>query len=373
MRDAGSISPVTLIDAGADQTFAGVAVAFAGNEGELFFAETSDGGYVYLLQHLSAGGTGVDSPVTVAFGAPTSPPNVAVSSDGIEISACWEDYGLDPNVYGSCAGTDTVEAIVKCNSVPLAGTSTDLALDGGYVGCGVLPILGQGLSAAYGYVDITLLTYVQPTSDGQIDNLYCDWGDSIGTGSGSSPLGMPILASAAGYWMFLGASDEVTYGELDLVGGSPCYGYSSGSLNGPVISYDGGQAFSVTTRADDAGTQIGVVVSAESVGVVGLVLDDPSTGVTTSAVTLNTADETPLGPVALAGCGSEFWYAYAVDGGNVIAGAFGPDGALLDGGTLLVANLGANANYLSMATSDGGVLLAVGTAAEIGVYFVPCP
>jgi hypothetical protein len=51
----------------------------------------------------------------------------------------------------------------------------------------------------------------------------------------------------------------------------------------------------------------------------------------------------------------------------------GPGGVLLDGGAMPVGNLGANATSIALATSDGGLLLAVGTTSQIGVYFVPCP
>jgi hypothetical protein len=367
----GGTGPI-VIDAGADQTFAGVAVAFAGNEGELFFTETADGGYVYLLQHLSAAGAAVDSPVIVAFGVPMSPPAVAVSSDGTEIAACWEDFGLNPNHYGgACFADGESGAIVRCNSIPLAGTATDLALDGGYVGCGVRPFLEQGTSGFYDYTDLTFLTYSRPGSDTQLDSLYCGWGNSISAQTPPS-IGAEVVAEAAGYWIFLGAPDELVYNALNL-GSGPCSGITYGPPYNSVLKYDGGQAFSVTGRADDGGSQIGIVISAASTGVVGLVYDDPTVRVAIPPSTLNAADESPLGLIALAGCGAQFWYAYAVDGGTVMAGAMNVDGGLVDGGASRVGNLGTNATSLSMATSDGGLLLAVGTPGQIAVFFIPCP
>jgi hypothetical protein len=317
--------------------------------------------------------------VTVATGTPSSPPAVAVSSDGVEVAACWDDFGSDPNPFQGCSLAGGLLPIVKCNSVSVAGTATDLAMDGGYVNCGSRPSLEQGSSVASGYLSTTILSYLQPESWGELQILYCDWGDAIAFETSTQPIANSVIAEASGYLLFMGSDDSLGFEQFFLTNRT-CPGYSWVQTDAgyvilnPILSYDGGQAFSVTGRADDGGSQIGIVVSAASTGVVGLVLDDPATGVTTSPIALNAADETPLGPVAAAGCGSQFWYAYAVDGGDVMAGAFGADGGLLvDGGSWFVGNLGANATNVSLATSDGGLLLAVGTPAEIAVYFVPCP
>jgi hypothetical protein len=368
---------VTLIDAGAGQSFAGIAIAVAGDEGELFYALAADGGsYGFLLQHLGSGGGAQGRVVAVASGTPAAPPAVAVSSDGVEIATCWEDFGTDPNQFHGCSLAG-VFPVVKCNSAPVAGTATDHAMDGGYVNCGSRPSLEQGSSASSGDLPATILSYLQPPSAGELQIPYCNWQDVMAFQNLTQPIATAVVAEAYGYSIFLGGDDSFGFAEFSLLN-PPCSGYNwvytdAGGIFNPLLSYDGGQAFAVTGRADDAGSQIGIVVSAVSTGVIGFVLDDPSTGVTTAPVALNAADEAPLGLVAAAGCGAQFWYAYAVDGGDVMAGAFGTDGAFVDGGASLVGNLGANATNLSMATSDGGLLLAVGTPAEIGVFFVPCP
>jgi hypothetical protein len=368
---------VTLIDAGAGQSFAGLAVAVAGNEGELFYAQTADGGTCgFLLQHLASGGSAHGPAVVVATGMPAAPPAVAVSSDGVEISACWEDFGTDPNPHHGCSLAG-VFPVVKCNSVPVAGTATDHAMDGGYVNCGSRPSLEQGSSASSGDLPATILSYLQAPSAGELQILYCNWGDVMAFQTLTPPIATAVVAEANGYSIFLGGDDSFGFAEFSL-STPPCSGYTwvytdAGTIFNPLLGFDGGQAFSASGRADDGGSQIGIVVSAASTGVMAFVLEDPATGVMTTPVALNAADEAPLGLVAATGCGAQFWYAYAVDGGDVMAGAFDSDGALVDGGASLVGNLGANATNLSMATSDGGLLLAVGTPAEIGVFFVPCP
>jgi hypothetical protein len=368
------IPPMTLINAGATESFGGLALAFAGGEGELFFSYTiDDGGYAFVLQHLTPAGNLIGSPVTVAVGAPSAPPVVAISSDGAEVAACWEDFGIDPDAYHPC-GDAGAEALVLCNSVAVGGSTTDGAMDGGFVGCGSSPNLARSTSAVPKDFPTTLLSYVQQYSTAQLKLMYWPWGYGMGTFLGSYRAAAAV-AGPSGYTLFLSHT-----GEFPGLGYAPVEISTTGTVSGnySIDLYGGGGyfagVFAVTARSDDGGPQIGIVLATytNTNGVVSLVLD-PTTATISSGTNVSSWPETPLGLVAATSCGSRFAYVYAVDGGNVMLRTSAPDGTLSDAGSTAIGNLGTNATSIAFVATDGGALLALGTAGQIGLYFVACP
>jgi hypothetical protein len=384
------IPPTTLIDAGTTAAFAEIALAYANGEAELFFSQTiGDGGYAFALQHLTPAGNPIGAPVAVAVGAPLAPPAVAVASDGMEVAACWEDYGTTPDYYQiwyqPCGGPGSIWPLVLCNSVAVGGSTTDGAMDGGFVGCGSRPSLSMSTSSVVMAMTSTLLSYLLPGGSLQFEVLYWPWG---GYGVGTSRLdtgtatdtGIAAVAGPKGYTLLVSDQTGLRYTPVEVLnrgtGGvvfSPGPPDGGGSYPTLLLSAEGVEAFAMTHRSDDGGPQIGIVLAAQASGVISLVLEDPTTSSTTAPVTVNSPDESPLGLVAATSCGSRFAYVYAVDGGNVMLRTAAPDGALSDGGSTAIGNLGTNATSIAFVATDGGALLALGTVGQIGLYFVPCP
>ena len=350
-------NPITLVDAEAGETFSSLSLASADYEAELFFAESIDGGYAFELQHLSLDGVSAGSLVLVATGEVQAPPWTSVASDGHEIACCWESYGTDPDPYGNlCALTSP---IVTCNSVSVGGTSPDDAMDGGFVGCGTRP----SVAVSEGY---TSLTYLQEGGI-QLEQLYLPWGNGLG---GPGPYFYPsdvMVPVNDGFKVVL--SDGGVFGywnvtaPIQIDGPRDDAGYPT--LN-PVATVTNSDSFGVTSN----GQLLAFSIELNSVAMV-LVMDADG-GSASALVAISSTSESALASVAAAPCTSGFGFSYAVDGGNVMFRQTGLDGTPMGTASTLIANLGTNAQQIALTATDGGLLLAVQTPGQIGVYFVAC-
>jgi hypothetical protein len=188
--------------------------------------------------------------------------------------------------------------------------------------------------------------------------MYGDWGYS-----GSWPYDGGVLAATAveGQGIF-----EVIVGGAELTAVSA----ASTSLFGGALPIPlSGSGVSVAAAA--SWPKLGV---ATSIGQAVITTVDLQNGAASQTATLSAPGEEVIGPVGAASCSSSFAFAYAVTGGNVMLRGANFDGTLPPGGSTLVANLGeVSAQSIALVATDDGLLLAVGTPAQIGVYLLACP
>jgi hypothetical protein len=291
-------------------------------------------------------GTGIE----VASGTPVGLPNVAVSSNGKEIACCWEDWGrLDPL-------SPTAASVTRCNSVPVTGRATDAAMDGGFGDVGSNPSLAQGAST-------TALIYFQD-DDAWISETILYYGSRI-----EATFIAPYLVAEAkiapqgdGFALFI--SDG---GALEL------------SQQGYRLANDGGLepvpdgvttgSFAVATNTIPSLPEVTAVVLHQGSSAVVSLLGAASP----STIDLSSATEQPLDPVAAVGCNaSTFGFAYALDGGDLALREMSTQGSIT--GTWTIARpVGGDVTSVALAAVDGGMLIAVGNAADIAVYSATCP
>ncbi len=196
----------------------------------------------------------------------------------------------------------------------------------------------------------------------EIQQLFANWG--IGEELGNGGLAALALTSIdAGCAVLYGDGINLSYLELP----NPYFSNEPSSLTHYSLSV-GGEVFAATSQSESLGVLIWQGAAVASL------ISDLNDGTVSSPATLSAADELLLPFVAAATCTSGFGYAYAVDGGNVMFRETDFNGVPLTTASTLVGNLGVNAQTLAKAAStEGNVLVAVGTPAEIGIYLVPCP
>ncbi len=334
------------------QTFASMALAAAGGEAELFYAESAGtGGYVYDLRHLSLSGASMGSAVEVATGTPQTPPATAVSSDGTEVACCWEDYAPDPRaaMYGT---TPTIN-VVLCNSVPIEGDATDLAMDGGFIDMGGKPQLATSSGA-------TIVIYRGDRLGLTEERLFEPWGYGNGFGDLFVVTTSAVVAGTDGFEVFAGDGGQLTSTSVTL-------DLSTGPTEPVSVPNSGSGALATA----ESGASIGLLFQNGAVEAAVLNLD---AGTNTMVATLSAAGDKPLPVLAASTCASgSFGFAYALPGGDVMFREVSVDGTPTTAASTVVANLGGSATGLALAPGDGGLLLAVGTPGRIAVYGVACP
>jgi hypothetical protein len=352
--DGGTLGPPsTLLIAGAGQSFGALSMAGDSSEQmELMYAVAVDGGYLFNLQHLSQLGAPSGDVVQVAVGDPQLPPIVSVATDGVEVTCCWDDYGFTTMVFGNYCDLSQQNPLVKCNSVGASGTAPDGALGGGFTACGHEP----RVAASSGD---TLLAYLQGGVE-EYQPLFKDLGAGVEGDRAAVALG--LAAVPGGFEILRNNGQQFAY----LFEGRPLF--TSPYVYNPIPGITDPGSFAA---ASASGLVLGIVVQ-QGPAVSALTVGLPP-GTIHGPVTISSAGEEALGPVAAVDCGLAVGLAYAVDGGNVMFREISLAGTPVDTHSTLIANLGMNAQSIGFAALDGGLYLGVGTPTQIGVYSVACP
>jgi hypothetical protein len=336
-----------------------MSLAAAGGEAELFYAESrSGGGYAFQLQHLSAAGSAMGNPIALATGMPQNAPATSVASDGKEITCCWEDFGIDPDPYGTpyiMGITPFPVELVQCNSVPVGGAATDLEMDGGFADQGTDPLVATNAGS-------TVLVFQQDLYGFNDEQLYRPYG----YGAGFGPLyrvTQESIIPAQGEFAVL-TSDG---GQVDVLLASADFTAVTEPLPLPIAGAGAG-LFAAAVSGEFVGFALHV---SQGLGTAVFNLD---AGTATGTQMLSAATETPLAAVAAGICpDGSLGVAYAATGGTVMFRSVGLNGIPRGTASTLIGNLDPNPTGLALAPSGDGLLLAVGAAGTIGVYSLACP
>jgi hypothetical protein len=330
-------------------TFGSVSIGSGNGEGELFFSEaTADGGYQYILQHVTPAGIASQKWVSLGLGTPTAPPNVAVTSDGTEVTCCWEDYG-------GINGSVTKGELVRCNTVPSRGTAPDLTLQGGFSDIGSKPSMAQGPSfTAVAYAEaqeLYLTEAVLNTGTIQPNSLLCE-------------VPLPewhVVPKEGSFDVFINDGTTIQHGAWGqrLI--------ADAGLTSTGISTTGSFAVATTSGLDEGDVELlvthqGSDVMAEIYG-----LRVPPTA------TISSPGETPVDPLAAITCdGHDFGVAYGLSGGKLVFRTIDITGA--PGAERVIATgFDQDISALSMTLVGGNVLIAAGNSTGIDVFAVTCP
>jgi len=346
--------PGLQFNAGFSGSYGPIALTAAAGEGELFFSDATDAGYTYLLQHLSTAGKAAGGNVEVAVGTPVAPPKVAVSSNGTEISCCWEDFGsLGPS-------SPTAAQVTRCNSVPVTGKATDDAMDGGFGDFGFTPSIAQGALT-------TALVYLQDNDQGT-DSWVSEailYDGSRMPATFIAPYFVPELQIAPlGDGFILFVSDGGALALSQQASGLE----NDGGLQ-PVPNGAGTGSFAVATNAIPALPAVTAVLVHQGSSVATTLLGTANP----TAIEVSSATEQPLDALAAVACNAgTFGFAYALDGGGVALREMSTQG-VIEGTTTVLTNFGTNVTSVGLAAVDGGILIAAGNSGNIAVYSAPCP